>query len=667
LKIRLVWNDEEMAKEIGGEFDWHKWRARDPTSAHWYNPEQFERLIAAHVKQDEDLGRESRTVREFIATLRGLTSTAKQKTVLDSVGASREPLATFFGDGKRVRCLLASCQDQTKPVKPDELGIIGKGHISSVLESFGAHEGSIHYRRIAGDSPLPWVAEIAFGWNSDSDCERTVITGVNFSPGISNPFRNLGDDVGLDGILSDQYVDPEEPVVFFLHLVHPAVEYTDRGKTAVVLDADCAGRIVDGINAVTKQWCKQRLAELRDCRRARNRLSKLIKQDKPMNFRAAAWSVMKAAYAKVSNNGKLPANARQIMYAARPEILRLTGQEELDDAYFTQQLLPDFINEHSEICDGWNVVYDDRGTLTEPHTDRSVGLGTLQVRAYIDQEPAEQPMFDEALPTAGPENRYGAILFVEKEGFDPLWQAVRLAERFDIAIMSTKGMSTTAARLLLDRLNSRVAKILVLHDFDISGFSIFGTLGTSGRRFQFEHDVTVVDIGFRLADVAGLQSEPVVNKKGKRQARAVTLERHGATAEEIEFLLGTDPAGDDDAIGFTGRRVELNAMASDQLVAFVESKLAEHGVEKVIPDDDTLERQARRLIRQRLIADEVARVSEAVAKRAAETELPEDLRERVEALLCASPAQSWDAVVADVLNRREPPHRPSRAALDVGK
>jgi hypothetical protein len=372
-------------------------------------------------------------------------------------------------------------------------------------------------------------------------------------------------------------------------------------------------------------------------------------------FRAAAWSVMKSAYAKVSNNGKLPANARQIMYAARPEILQLTGQEELDDAYFTQQLLPDFINEHPEICGGWNVVYDDRGTLTEPHTDRSIGLGTLEVRAYIDQEPAERPMFDEPLPTAGPENRYSAILFVEKEGFDPLWRAVQLAERFDIAIMSTKGMSTTAARLLLDRLNSRVAKILVLHDFDISGFSIFGTLGTSGRRFQFEHDVMVVDIGFRLDDVAGLQSEPVVNKKGKRQARAVTLERHGATAEEIEFLLGP-ASGDDDGIGFTGRRVELNAMTSDQLVAFVESKLTEHGVEKVIPNDYTLERQARRLIQQRLIAEEVAKITEAVAKRAAEAEFPGDLRERVEKLLRTSPAQSWDAAVSDILNRREPPH-----------
>ena len=32
------------------------------------------------------------------------------------------------------------------------------------------------------------------------------------------------------------------------------------------------------------------------------------------------------------------------------------------------------------------------------------------------------------------------ILFIEKEGFMPLFEAVQLAERFDLAIMSTKGM-----------------------------------------------------------------------------------------------------------------------------------------------------------------------------------------------------------------------------------
>ena len=56
-----------------------------------------------------------------------------------------------------------------------------------------------------------------------------------------------------------------------------------------------------------------------------------------------------------------------------------------------------------------------------------------------------------------------------------------------------------------------VDEIFVLRDFDVSGFSIFGTLGTDSRRYTFDADVDPIDIGLRLDDVLdeGLQSERV--------------------------------------------------------------------------------------------------------------------------------------------------------------
>jgi DNA topoisomerase VI subunit A len=114
--------------------------------------------------------------------------------------------------------------------------------------------------------------------------------------------------------------------------------------------------------------------------------------------------------------------------------------------------------------------------------------------------------------TNGPENRFHSVLFIEKEGFGPLFESARLVERFDLAIMSTKGMSVTAARMLLDELCSRGLKqIFVLHDFDVSGFSIAGTLSTDSRRYTFTNELPVIDIGLRLEDVDAmeLESEPV--------------------------------------------------------------------------------------------------------------------------------------------------------------
>jgi hypothetical protein len=61
-----------------------------------------------------------------------------------------------------------------------------------------------------------------------------------------------------------------------------------------------------------------------------------------------------------------------------------------------------------------------------------------------------------ALSDERPRNRYGNVLFVEKQGFDELFAEVQLAARYDIAIMSTKGMSVTASRALLDRLAAKV-------------------------------------------------------------------------------------------------------------------------------------------------------------------------------------------------------------------
>jgi hypothetical protein len=218
-----------------------------------------------------------------------------------------------------------------------------------------------------------------------------------------------------------------------------------------------------------------------------------------------------------------------------------------------------------------------------------------------------------------------------------LLQAARIAERFDIAIMSTKGMSTTAARLLLDRLAPQLEKVLVLHDFDVSGFSIFGTLSADGRRYKFENDLPIVDIGLRLVDVQamGLQSEPV-ETQGSWLSRSSTLAEHGATRREIDFLQT--------------RRVELNAMTAPVFIDFLERKLTAQGVRKIVPGSDVLERHARRVIEQRLV-DALVRDSQmALQAESASAVLPQDLADKVRSICEEKPELSWDAAVAALIS-----------------
>jgi hypothetical protein len=207
--------------------------------------------------------------------------------------------------------------------------------------------------------------------------------------------------------------------------------------------------------------------------------------------------------------------------------------------------------------------------------------------------------------------------------------------------MSTKGMSVTASRKLLDELSPYVERIFVLHDFDRAGFSICGTLGSNSRRYLFSNDVTnqFVDIGLRLADIGGLQSEPIpyVSDQEWRQ-RAGTLRRHGASEEEINFLRN--------------RRVELNAMTSRQLVDFIEQKFAAHGVKKVLPEDDVIKLQARRVLERQLTEQEIAKIRHKIAEQVRSAKLPRNLSKRVAAMLAERPELPWDLAVARIIRRQ---------------
>ena len=218
---------------------WAKWGPSDPTSAHWYTPQHLERLIAGYIAHDQDNGRE-RTVRELVSEFRGLSGSAKQKKVLDVTGLHRAPLSKLVTetgiDNEVVVALLTAMQAHSKPVKPPALCVIGKDHLRRRFEAVGCEMESLNYRK-ATDTPdgVPWVVETAFGWCPEAESRRLVI-GVNWSPGIINPFRELGHwGQSLDTILSRQRADRDEPVILVLHMACPRVEYTDRGKSSVVV------------------------------------------------------------------------------------------------------------------------------------------------------------------------------------------------------------------------------------------------------------------------------------------------------------------------------------------------------------------------------------------------------------------------------------------------
>jgi DNA topoisomerase VI subunit B len=239
LKITADWNGAgpEDSRRLSLEPTapaWVKWKPSDPTSPHWYTPQTLERLVAAYVS---DPAHEAMSVREFVTQFRGLTSSAKGKQVLAQTGMTRTALGELANgrlDSQAIAWLLAAMKQHSRPVKPAQLGVIGRDHLAARMEDFGAEMESFAYKKTEGeDGGQPYVIEFVFAWCPDLGRSR-LITGVNWSPGLVNPFRQLGQfGQSLDRVLERQRAD--EDCVLVLHVARPVITYADRGKSSVVL------------------------------------------------------------------------------------------------------------------------------------------------------------------------------------------------------------------------------------------------------------------------------------------------------------------------------------------------------------------------------------------------------------------------------------------------
>jgi hypothetical protein len=399
-----------------------------------------------------------------------------------------------------------------------------------------------------------------------------------------------------------------------------------------------ANDIIDAVETATSKWTRQKKSEERHPGMIRYRVSRMTREPRTTQ-KEAAWQIMEEAYMAASGNGTLPALARQIFYQARPKIMAMTNDKELQYGYFSQTLLPDYIEEHGV---SWNVVYDARGHFEEPHTNRNIGCGTIGVGNYLhamqDPKVVAAEFADATVDIIGPSGGISGVLFCEKEGFNPLFKAVNLANRYDLMIVSTKGVSVTAARRLIDEVcGDNGLPLFVLHDFDVAGFMILGTLQRDTRRYQFSRAIEAIDLGLRLADIAGLEREPAAATKTSAALLRDQLAKNGATDEETAVLIA--------------ERVELNAMASDDLIAMIERKLKDYGLQKVIPDNDLLGEGYQAFHRSKELREEFEELESEFQE--SEIKVPKNLRNRVRAMLKRHPDLRWDDAIQIVLDETQ--------------
>jgi hypothetical protein len=323
------------------------------------------------------------------------------------------------------------------------------------------------------------------------------------------------------------------------------------------------------IGAALFKLAKPVYKEAKRMERERNRYTR------PSSYyeRPPRWSQKEIVFSvlpQAMRNAGSSFSARDLYYAVRPLYQHHIGYErkELKYSYFSQTLLTQYQEEHGEISGLWR---DPRGNLHEPHSGKSISLGTREVAAY------EFPQY-----------QFDKILYVEKEGEIPKLKAARLAEKYDMAIVGGKGYPTEAVRDLFSHAEGGEYQLFVFHDADIDGYNIARVLGEETRRMP-NHNVNVLDIGLTVEDALemGLPGERFNRKADMPWEISMRLNE----TEEAHFR-------------HLKQRFEINAILPDtRRIEYIERKLQENGVRpKLIPPDDALKDLREKMYRAKVEA-----------------------------------------------------------------
>ena len=204
-----------------------------------------------------------------------------------------------------------------------------------------------------------------------------------------------------------------------------------------------------------------------------------------------------------------------------------TGKE-LKIGNFTG-IIDDYENENGEIP----LMYrEPRGSITHPHREETITLGTLMVEEY------ERPVWN-----------FNKLVYIEKEGAQEALKQNRWMERHDCAVMSSKGFSTRAARDLIDKLveHDEPVEVFCVHDADASGTVIYQTL-QEATKARGARKIEIINLGLEPweAIAMGLEIETLEQPEKRKPVADRARRKLGELAADPSHRVEChDDAGTD--------------------------------------------------------------------------------------------------------------------------
>jgi hypothetical protein len=557
------------------------------SSPWWYDLPQFHELLSA----SGDV-----PVRALIESLDGCAG-GRAGEIVAMAGLSR--MLCHDLDSAQAARLLRTAREAAKPVTPKRLGAVGP-------DAFPGRAYAIAYGSAPFGSRLRADIPVAVEAWAEQAKENLVAASVNRTP-IAGEMSLQRDksEVNLFGCgLRHTVAKAPKELRFnvWLNITAPYMPITSDGKEP---DLTPFLAVID--EAMTKAIRKVR----------RPGAGVVSQKDVVLDHLA---EVIEA----VSGPERYRFNSRQLFYRMRPIVLEETGKE-LQIGNFLG-ILDDHEREHGEIA----LMYrEPRGSLTHPHRNETITLGTLMVEDY------ERPAWC-----------FNKLLYIEKEGAQEALKQNRWLERHDCAVMSSKGFSTRAARDLIDKLVAHDEPITVFcaHDADASGTMIYQTLQQETRA-RVARKILIVNIGLEPWEAVemGLEVETIEAKDRRKPVANYVLIQDDDWMEWLQT-----------------HRVELNAMTTPQLIEWLDEKMERFGPGKLIPPAKVLEQDLKARVKGKVraeITEQILReagLDSQVDAAMAALDLPdgEELASGIQQMFEGRPDAEWRAHIEVIAEER---------------
>jgi hypothetical protein len=514
------------------------------TSAYWYTSEAFYELVNAYDGNVEDL----------LLFFNGINSN-KSKEISSKIIKSKAKDLSF----NDTEVILELLRYNTREISSKKLGYVGD--CNGKFGEYTKKSSCFLVRSAKGkfDAEIPYIIETWVKYNETFSREilvnKTPITGS-----ISSWYKNRAMTIYGCGLVLD--VKSSRPAQLVINLTTPYMPITSDGKSPNF----------SPMNELIQKCLNASMNKTK-------KIDILLNNNNAKNEREIVFNNMYSAIRKASGDNQYRFSQRQLYYAIRPYVM--TALDKQTDYNYFCRLLTEYENEYGDIE---GLYRDPRGTLYHPHLEEEIPLGTIAVNNY-----------------KRPEWTFNKILYCEKEGFFPILRDAKFPERFDCALLSSKGYASRAVKDLFDLLGETNEEILFfcIHDADSAGTMIYETL-QEATLSRATRKVKVINLGLDPWEAIKMDLEiETFESKSRRPVAQYVMEYdyHHYDEDSYEDWLQTN-------------RVELNAMTTPQFLEWLEENISQYDNGKVIPDKKTmqevLESEANNIIYTQIMNDILA-------------------------------------------------------------